>query len=165
MRHIRDTAAFWLIATILVLSTVLFAAVRSQVPGGPTPVVAQQGAPDSEQRGASVYTKHCSSCHREGEARGRAIPPLRGFAVELLLSDGGRDYLVDFLLDGRVRLVENGATTFVPSHPEYATLSDDEVAAVLNHMLTSWGNAELLPEDVPPYSAVEVASRRPTADR
>lgn len=32
-------------------------------------------------------------CHREGEARGRSIPALRGLAVELVTSEGGRDTL------------------------------------------------------------------------
>jgi hypothetical protein len=36
-----------------------------------------------------------------------------------------------------------------------------EVAAVLNHMLSSWGNDALLPERAALYAGDEVAARRP----
>jgi mono/diheme cytochrome c family protein len=160
----RISLGFGIVGATLVLVAVLFAWGRSgsgtasaslaagtaaaAVPATPSPL------------GAEAYAVHCSSCHRQGEPRGRSIPPLRGFAVELLLAEGGREYLVDFLFDGRVRHVTDGEVSFEASHPEFRELSDEEAAAVLNYMLTSWGNAKLLPEETLLYTRDEVAGRR-----
>ncbi|HVS16635.1 MAG TPA: cytochrome c [Thermoanaerobaculia bacterium] len=164
MHHPRVPIGFYLVAAALVLTALLIAWTRSRsatVTAGPASAAANQvTAVDPRRLGAEVYASHCSSCHRQGERRGRSIPPLQGFAVELLVAEGGREYLVDFLFDGRVRRVADGEVTWVESHPEFGALSDQEAAAVLNHMLTSWGNAELLGEDDVPYTASEVAARR-----
>jgi cytochrome c5 len=154
-----------LLGATLVLAAVVFAWARSTTPGGGPPArqpepQAQATATATAELGAEVWAARCASCHREGEARGRSIPSLHGFAVDLLVAEGGREYLVDFLFDGRVRQVSNREVSYVKSHPEYDALSDAEAAAVLNHMLTSWGNVELLPEEEPPYTADEIAARR-----
>ncbi len=95
-----------------------------------------------------------------GEARGSSIPALRGGVPSILQSEGGREYLVTLLLDGRVRRTVGGHVSLAASHPGYARLSDRELAAVLNHMLSSWGNDALLPRGPALYTAQEVASQR-----
>ena len=165
MRSTRTRLAFWLVGTSFVLVAVLVAWARSR-PASPTAEPAATtssaaAAPEPGPLAAETWALHCASCHGAGESRGRSIPSLHGFAVELLESASGRRYLADFLLDGRVRRLVGGEVSFVPSHPDFANLSDEELAAVLNHMLTSWGNAELLPERERPFTADEIASRRP----
>jgi hypothetical protein len=72
--------------------------------------------------GAIQKDRNGLGCLREGEARGRSIPALRGLAVDLLTSEGGRDYLIDFMLTGRVRMIEDGRVTYEETHPSYGEL-------------------------------------------
>lgn len=44
--------------------------------------------------------------------------------------------------------------------PSHYTLKDEEIASVLNYVLTSWGNDKLLPRDFKPISADEVKAER-----
>jgi len=64
------------------------------------------------------------------------------------------------MLDGRVRFIEDGRTVYEETHPAYEQLSNEVVAAILNYMLVSWGNEELLPTGARLYTAAEVAARR-----
>jgi mono/diheme cytochrome c family protein len=181
VRYTRIGMASYAIASVLVVVVVGVAWARSRVPASPAGSPAEaaqpagratapaagtqaaQAAPSTtavQESGAAAYRSECGACHGEGEARGRSIPALRGFAVELFTSEGGREYLIDFMLDGRVRSVEGGRTVYVDGHPSYDALSDEAIAAVLEHMLVSWGNDELLPADRRPYAASEVAARR-----
>ena len=43
---------------------------------------------------------------------------------------------------------------------DHYSLTDEEVAAVLNYVLTSWGNDKLLPKDFKPIRADEVKAQR-----
>ncbi len=43
--------------------------------------------------------------------------------------------------------------------PPWTQLGDEEIAAVLNHLMTSWDNEALL-EQFAPYTADEVAAQR-----
>jgi mono/diheme cytochrome c family protein len=171
MRHTRVRAASYAIAGILALTAAAVGWARSRdtyataaageaapAEAAAMPVAAMPVASDS---GAAVYARECRSCHGEGEARGRRIPPLRGLAVELLVAEGGREYLIDLMFDGRVRFEEDGKLVYQKTHPAYPHLNDAQVAAVLNHMLAAWGNQALLPRGTRPYTAAEVAGRRP----
>jgi mono/diheme cytochrome c family protein len=155
MRYTRIGLASYSIGAVLVATVVGVAWARSRV----TAPSGSAGEPAADV-GAAVYATECRACHGQGEARGRNLPALRGGVVGLFRSEGGRDYLVDLLLDGRVRRADGAQTTYVASHPAYARLSDAELAAVLNHMLSSWGNEALLPRETVRYSAAEVAARR-----
>ena len=164
MSYFRLDIGTGIIGVFLVLVSVLFAWSRS-LPAPPavdlvSSTPGQTAPQDLERLGAEVYAAECVSCHREGEQRGQMIPALREFAVELFVAEGGRDALIDFMLDGRVRRAAEGETSARASHPEYAELSDEQLAAVLNHMLTSWGNADLLPETPALYTPGDAASRR-----
>lgn len=168
MRHTRISVASYAVAGILVLSAAAVAWARSRDAGaGATAAIGTAAAaetaamPVADDSGAAVYARECRSCHGEGEARGRRIPPLRGFAVELLVAEGGREYLIDLMFDGRVRFVVDEKVEYQKTHPAYPHLHDAQVAAVLNHMLAAWGNQALLPRGTRPYTAAEVARRRP----
>jgi cytochrome c553 len=162
MRYTRIGLASYLLGGLLLAAALVVAWVRSTAsapaPGG-APGAAENGAA-WRALGASVYAAECASCHGEGERRGRSIPPLRGFVVELFVSAGGREYLIDFLLDGRVRRIEGERVTFEPAHPSYEHLADDEAAALLEHLLRSWGNEALLPAEARVYAPAEMATRR-----
>jgi cytochrome c5 len=169
MRYTRIGTASWLIALFLIVVAILVAWVRSDTArhsdqiATVEPVAGAQetrvAAADWRVVGARTWAAECNSCHPSGEGR-RGLPPLRGHAVELFQSEGGREYLIDILLDGVVRTAVNGAVELVPSHPTSEQLSDERLAAVLNHMLTAWGNEALLAPGETLYEANEISERR-----
>ncbi len=85
--------------------------------------------------GAELFTANCASCHQaNGEGLAGAFPPLKGSPIVL-----GND------LELYVMIIMNG----YDPRPEYAAMpavgtnasfSPEEVAAIINHERTSWGN-------------------------
>ena len=99
----------------------------------PGSVVARAGAPTSEaELGRAVYT-NCIACHGE-RGQGGFAPPLAGSAT---------------LKEDHAAIVHVVAGS-VNMPPFGEQLSDDEIAAVLNHVRNSWGNraAPITPADV-----------------
>ena len=90
------------------------------------------------ERGAKIYEQQCAQCHGDkGEGVAGAYPALAGNrAVNMHITAN----LVQVVLNGGFP----PATTGNPrpfGMPPYATfLSDADVAAVLSHIRTSWGN-------------------------
>ncbi len=60
-------------------------------------------------------------------------------------------------LQGRIEVLGESYTNVMPA---WAHLSDTELAAILNHLLTAWENDALLPEEYPPYTTEEVTAKR-----
>jgi mono/diheme cytochrome c family protein len=105
---------------------------------------------DGQDRGAQVYRTHCASCHqRDGQGVGRTQPALAGSAT--VSGDPGR--LVAWVLFG-VRPDTNRPTRSIAAMPQFYWLSDDDVAAVLTHVRTHFGNSAA------PVTAAEVAAVR-----
>ncbi len=115
---------------------------------------------DWETIGQRTYPSSCASCHGEGETT-RRVPPLREHVPNLFRADGGRAYLIDFILFGLEGRIHVDDAIYDGKHPIYKDrLSDEEIAATLNFMLVSWGNRERLPADAALYAPEEVAERR-----
>jgi len=102
------------------------------------------GAADAraEPDAYTLYAVRCMGCHQRDGAGMGSIPKLRDFVGNFLRVPGGREFLVQ-----------------VPGVAQ-SSLSDAELAAVLNWMLTEF-SSDLLPEDFQPYSGEEVAGYRP----
>ncbi|MBW6455707.1 MAG: hypothetical protein K0A98_07455 [Trueperaceae bacterium] len=138
---------------VLVVSLALARSAGMAITLGPdAPAVVSATAPDERpwyDLGMEVWDARCYSCHADLE-----------YIPELFLADGGREYLPELLLFGvRGEVVIEG----VPSnlrHRAYASLDDDQLAAVLNLMLVAWGNDEALPSDADYYTPEEVAATR-----
>lgn len=120
-------------------------------------------APDPEfdrALGEQVYAQNCSACHQvTGQGIPGAFPPLAGHAPELYLVDGGRTLLIDILLyglQGPITVSGQGYNGLMPAWPQ---LSDEQVAAVVNHILTAWGNDAAI-DDFDAIRAAEVAAER-----
>ena len=86
-------------------------------------------------------------------------PPLADSIGNELRLKRGREYLIEVVLNGMAGAIEVNGTTYVGLMPEFASLSDDEIAATLNHVLTKF-NAGELPKDFTPITATEVHTAR-----
>lgn len=130
-----------------------------------TAVASAQGAPgavgDGQAAlpdGETVYA-NCAACHgAEGQGVPGAFPPLAGHAPDLLAAS--REFLVDVVLFGMQGPIEVAGMNYNGLMPAWGHLSDAEVAAVLDHILVSWGNDAGLPADYAPITAEEVGARR-----
>ena len=171
MTRTRTNELVVAIAALLVTTALLFAWLASQpppaarVPGDNLPPASD--VPEQEfdwtALGDETYRARCASCHREGDLT-RRVPPLRQHVPRLFLAEGGRTYLIDFLLFGLEGELSVEGHTYQASHPIYNDrLTDDEAAAVLNAILVNWDNDKLLPADARLYAPDDIAARRPLA--
>ncbi len=112
--------------------------------------------------GAAVYAR-CSGCHRTTGAGSPGIfPPLAGHAARL--ETASRRYLIDVVLFGLKGRIDVQGKSYDGTMPAYAGLLDDaQIAAVLDYVLSSWGNDKQLPKDFAKISAAEVAAQRAAA--
>ena len=124
--------------------------------GAPPPVSLQVPAQVAE-RGARLYDRHCAQCHGEqGEGVRGAYPPLAGNRSVLLPVTAN---LVQVVLGGGFPPATAGNPRPFGMPPFVMVLSDADVAAVLTHVRTSWGNRAA------PVSELEVERQRSGAGR
>ena len=102
--------------------------------------------------GARLYETRCASCHQfNGNGVGGQFPPL--VETEWVTGDKGR--LIRVILGGLSGEIEVDDEVYDGAMPPWGDfLSDADVAAILTHVRTSWGN------DASPVSAEEVARVR-----
>lgn len=88
-------------------------------------------APD----GAALYTINCQSCHQpNGEGLKGAFPPLKG--SQIVLNDNP-EIMVGIIMNGYNAREEYGV---MPAIGTNNNLSAEDVAAIMNHEKSSWGN-------------------------
>ncbi len=120
-----------------------------------------EGADRSGAVGARVYAESCSACHgADGEGTPQAVPPLARHLPRFALDKDGRSYLVRVMLWGVVGPVEVEGEAYDGVMAPFDHRSDAELAAVLNHVLTAWGNDRRLPPGHRPVNAAEIAAAR-----
>lgn len=108
-----------------------------------------QSPPASDANiGATLYRTSCSSCHQaNGEGIPGAFPPLAGDPVVTAQDPTQHIRVVLFGMQGEAI---DGVEYSAAMPPFSEQLSDEEVAAIINHERTSWGN------DAPTVTANEV---------
>lgn len=111
--------------------------------------------------GASVYSR-CFGCHKStGVGISGTYPPLASHAAKVATAEGGRTFLIDVLLYGMEGEIEVEGKKYDGAMPAFGEqLKDDEIAVVLNYILTSWGNDKILPKGHKEYTSAEVKTRR-----
>lgn len=111
------------------------------------------------QSGASVY-QQCQGCHQPtGAGIPGVFPPLAGHVPEILAAKGGREYIIHVLLYGLTGEISVKGAKYNGAMPAFGqSLKDEEIAAVLNHISTSWGNK--LPAGQKAFTAAEVKAQR-----
>lgn len=126
------------------------------------PTAAVPDAPDgmvAEVDGAAVYAAQCMACHQAtGAGIPGAFPPLANHVGALYAAD--RDYLVLVMLYGLQGPITVAGTAYNGLMPAFGQLSDAEIAAVLNHVLTAWGDADELADAFVPYAPEDVTEQR-----
>ena len=95
-----------------------------------------------QPRPAGNYMLHCQGCHRaDGSGIVGSVPPLENLPGSFLATAAGREFLVQ-----------------APGSSQ-SSLSDAELAELLNWILVNFSEAEL-PKSIAPYTAEEVGRIR-----
>src|SRR5450631_4518777 len=154
----------WLSQVVGVRRLVLAALALSACAGGlESPRALAQGAagdPQWQALGARTYDNNCSGCHqRSGRGIAGGFPPLAGHAPQVL-EQKGRGYMVRVVLFGLTGAITVDGTPYNGAMPSWSALKDDEIAAVIDHVLTNWGNDQHLPKDFTPIVAQDIAAAR-----
>lgn len=103
--------------------------------------------------GKKTYVANCQNCHTaDGSGRGM-YPPIQGMGAHLAAT-GGREYLIALTLNG-LYTGEYGAP--MPPMPE---LSNAEIAAVTNYLLTEFSATGQAPSAEELYKPKDIATAR-----
>ena len=108
------------------------------------------------QLGEETFSANCAACHQAtGQGVPGAFPPLADHLPDLYNAEGGRSYLIQVVLYGLQGAISVAGSSYNGVMPPFAQLSDEQLAATLNHELTSWGNdaqvdafEPILPEEI-----------------
>ncbi|MGH1539042.1 MAG: c-type cytochrome [Arenicella sp.] len=98
-----------------------------------------QGIPnDWVALGQQIYGNNCSSCHQaNGMGLPNVFPPLKGNPAVL---DDDPSLHIQAVLEGVSNKTIEGVLYASPMPGFATTLSDEEIAAVVNHERSNWGN-------------------------
>lgn len=124
------------------------------IPAAPVAAAAARVPADARvtAQGAKLYENHCLQCHgARGEGVPGAYPPLAGNRAVTMDATVN---LVQVVLNGGFPPSTAGNPRPFGMPPYVLTLADAEVAAVLTHIRTSWGN------QAGPVSELEVSRQR-----
>jgi mono/diheme cytochrome c family protein len=110
--------------------------------------------------GAELFVTHCAVCHQpDGRGIPGMYPPLADSVGDFARSKDGRAYLVHVLSFGLNGPISVRGTRYDGFMQSWAQLSDDDIAQLLNQVLTGF-NANLLPRDFAPFTARQVQQDR-----
>jgi mono/diheme cytochrome c family protein len=100
--------------------------------------VVQSRAAASSDLGATVYKAKCESCHgKNGEGLADAYPPMAGNPAVLLNPSAS---IVRMIVEGGFGAATSGNPRPYGMPPFGQSLSPLEIAAVITHIRSSWGN-------------------------
>jgi mono/diheme cytochrome c family protein len=124
------------------------------------PALAQTSA-GSADAGSSVYATNCAACHQAGgTGMADAFPPLAGHFPDLLKRADGRTYVGKVLLFGLEGEISVNGKNYAGAMPAWQTLSDSDIANVLNYVSNAWDNGKSLPAGFKPFTADEIKALR-----
>jgi nitrite reductase (NO-forming)/hydroxylamine reductase len=100
--------------------------------------VAQAKQKEPQKSGQELYLANCAACHQaNGQGLKGAFPPLAG-------SDyiaGKPDVVLDVILNGRQGTLTVNGVEYNNVMPAMSYLSDADVTAIVNYVMSNWGNA------------------------
>ncbi|MEO6321972.1 MAG: cytochrome c, partial [Polaromonas sp.] len=104
----------------------------------PEPPARAANASVNTEKAAKLYEQHCAQCHgNKGEGVANAYPPLAGNRGVTMASTAN---LVQMVLNGGFAPATAGNPRPFGMPPFVLVLNDGEVADVITHIRTSWGN-------------------------
>lgn len=116
--------------------------------------VASAATPQPGQ-GEKIYAQRCQSCHQlNGAGAPGVYPPLAGSEYVLDANPAVPASIVIHGLQGPITVKGEPFNSLMPAYGIGITMSDEEVAAVVTYIRTSWGNTASA------VTAVDVASAR-----
>jgi mono/diheme cytochrome c family protein len=146
---VLNSTQYWKADDLRSMAVFLKALPQTAAPPAPAAVAVASG---KAQRGAELYEQHCVQCHGDqGQGVPGAYPPLAGNRAVLLKETAN---LVQVVLHGGFPPATAGNPRPFGMPPYVLLLNDTDVAAVLTHLRTSWGN------HAPGVTEVEVLRKR-----
>ena len=107
-------------------------------PPSSAPTASTANAPVLAGPGAKLYERHCAACHGDrGEGAPGAYPALAGSRAVVMNPPAN---LVHVVLEGGFPPATAGNPRPYGMPPFATVLSNDEVAQLLTHIRSSWGN-------------------------
>ena len=162
MRHVLANIFTYLLIVTLIAGAVVFAWARSAqlVIARETEVEPLAFAEANREReadwlpfGKKTYVANCQNCHTADGSGWGMYPPVQGMAAHLQ-AEGGREYLIALTLNGLY------TGTYGAPMPPMPELSDAEIAAVTNYLLTAFAAEGQSPGASDLYRPEEVANLR-----
>ena len=99
---------------------------------------ASQPSDDAVGRGQTLYSSYCGACHQpNGEGMAGVFPPLKGSAV---VNRADATKHIDIVLGGLQGARVSGVSYTNPMPAFGATLSDADIAAIIDYERAAWGN-------------------------
>jgi len=131
------------LGVVALLSLAVSAADRA--PGSPYSLVTTAKSPATAApsdstvgKGQTLYSTYCAACHRaNGDGVAGAFPPLKGSAV---VNRADATKHIDIVLGGLQGARVSGVTYTNPMPAFGATLSDADIAAIIDYERGTWGN-------------------------
>jgi mono/diheme cytochrome c family protein len=118
------------------------------------------GASRARADGHNIFISNCAVCHQpDGKGAPSVYPPLASSVGKYVALKDGRAYVIDVVSFGMGGKIDSAGDSFEGDMPPWPQLSDQDVADVLNYVLTGL-NAKLLPADFKPISPDEVKAER-----
>jgi mono/diheme cytochrome c family protein len=113
--------------------------------------------------GRDIFTTHCVICH-QAKAQGvpGLYPPLADSIGNFVAIPAGRSYLIHVVSFGMTGAISVHGQSYNGLMQQWSQLKDEDIAEVLNYILTSF-NSNLLPKDFSPFTADEVKKYRISA--
>ncbi|WP_153798647.1 c-type cytochrome [Foetidibacter luteolus] len=88
-------------------------------------------------KGKEIYTQYCLTCHQpDGEGVPNLNPPL----IKTAITIGEKTKLITWVLSGTTEKKEIDGVFYGNNMPPQNYLKDDEIAAVLTYIRSSFGN-------------------------
>ncbi len=111
----------------------------------------------ADDAGTSVFNTYCAMCHQvNGQGIPGQFPRIAGRADKIALSAKGRQYLCTLVIYGMAGSVTvDGSQLIGVMPPLGSTLTDQNLAAALNHVMQLSGDTK-----VRPFTADEVKAER-----
>jgi len=123
-------------------------------------LLAMVGANASALDGKAIYDANCAACHQpDGAGAVGLAPPLLGTLGKRVASPAGRRYVAGVLIAGMAGKIESKGVVYNGMMPNWQQFSDDELAGVANHVLTTYNGPDLAAGHQP-YEAADFAAMR-----